>query len=90
MIDQTQTYQLANNISFTELDDEMVLLNLNSGSYFGLNKTGIDILKLLIEGETVAEITPQLSEKYSIASEIMNDDINALINQLIDNKLIHT
>lgn len=89
MIDQNTTYKLADNISFTELDDEMVLLNLNSGSYFGLNKTGIDILKLLIGGKTVAEITPLLADKYQIESAVLSSDVDALVNELIDSELIH-
>lgn len=89
MIDQNTTYRLADNISFTEIDDEMVLLNLNSGSYFGLNKTGIDILKLLIDGSTVATIAPTLAEKYQVSAETLNSDIDALIKELLDSELIH-
>ena len=81
-------YQLANNISLTQVDDEAVLLNLNTGSYFGLNHVGAALLNNLVDQQSVEQSCATLAKQYEIPAQTVNDDIAELINQLLEQGLI--
>ena len=81
-------YRLANNISLTQVDDEVVLLNLNSGSYFGLNHVGAGLLNRLVAQQSVEQSCAALAKQYAIPAQTVNDDIAELISQLLEQGLI--
>src|SRR4051812_19047380 len=49
-----------------DLDDEVVLLHLHSGTYFGLNPVGVDIWSRIQTGERVSEILEYLLTQYAV------------------------
>ena len=81
-------YQLANHVSFTEVDDEAVLLDLNSGAYFGLNHVGALLLTHLQNKQSIEFAQQQIAAKYQISDTIVEQDIEALLAQLLEQKLI--
>jgi hypothetical protein len=44
--------------------DEMVLLNLRTGKYHGLNKVGMAMLQALDQADTVGQAATRLSTEY--------------------------
>ena len=81
-------YKLADNVSFTEVDDEAVLLNLNSGAYYGLNHVGTLLMAHLQQEHTVEHASAEIAEHYQTPNTTVSSDINALIEQLLEQKLI--
>ena len=65
-----------------ELDGEMVLLNINSGVYFGLDEIGSDIWKLLTDGADADAIVAALLENYDVERDELQGDVAAFIRQL--------
>lgn len=55
---------------FEQFDREMVLINLEDGLYYNVSDTGTEILHLLEEGLSVAEILDVLSAHYSNTEEL--------------------
>jgi hypothetical protein len=55
---------------FEQFDQEMVLINLEDGLYYSVSDTGTEVLRLLEQGLTVAEILEDLSEHYSNTEEL--------------------
>ncbi len=84
----TKNYTLLEHVSFTQVDDEAVLLNLQSGSYFGLNHVGTMLINAFEDGQTLSLATERISEKYQTELSIVLNDVNELIEQLLTHDLI--
>lgn len=83
-----KSYKLLDHVSFTQVDDEAVLLNLESGSYFGLNHVGTVLINAFQEGRSLDNAVQLISEQYQTDASLVLSDINALIEQLSQNNLI--
>lgn len=71
-----------------QLDDEIVILDLASGTYFGLNPVGAHIWHFLSEGKSIAETCKAMVDQYDASpSEIERDVVN-LTNTLLSKKLV--
>lgn len=81
-------YQLAEHISFTEVDDEVVLLDLNKGTYFGLNHVGAKFLKALQTNETYESALSKIAAEYQMDMLVISDDLKTLLKQLLEQELI--
>jgi hypothetical protein len=68
--------------------DETVILDLASGTYFGLDPVGARIWTLLGEGKTVGETRDVLLSEYEVERDRLEADLLALANQLIEENLI--
>ena len=81
-------YRLGDNISLTELEDEAVLLDLSSGSYYGLNAVGARYLTLLTEGASDEECARQIAREYAQSPALVSTDLADLRVDLLANGLI--
>jgi hypothetical protein len=73
---------------FSELDNEVVILKLDNGTYYGLSDVGVSIWNLIQEPRTVEEITNNLLEEYEVEPEQCRRELEALLQDLAANHLI--
>ena len=59
-----------------------MILNLDSGMYFGLNAVGARIWNLIQEPRTVRDIRDLLLEEYEVDRERCENDLLALLDRL--------
>jgi hypothetical protein len=71
-----------------EVDSEMVMMNINSGLYVSLNKTGKSIWLILEEPKSVNEIIENLATEYEVTKEQCKKDTLPFIEKLINKKII--
>ena len=77
-------------VVFTKLkNDGAVLLHLGTNQYFSLNETGTLIWELLKEGHTLDETSRQIEEKFDVSLEVAQQSAFELIEQLVNEKLLH-
>jgi len=69
-------------IMSAEQDGETILLNLETGEYFGCNQAGSTIWRLASEGVGVAEIGRTLKENSGAPVERAESDVQAYIEKL--------
>lgn len=62
--------------------DETVILDLASGTYYGLDPVGARIWQLMNEGQTLAAICDTLLDEYEVTREALEDDILRLTEEL--------
>ncbi len=62
--------------------DETVILDLASGTYFGLDPVGARIWQLMADGQTLGAICETLLNEYEITRETLEDDILRLTEEL--------
>ena len=72
----------------TKLDDgELVLLHLESKTYYSLNPTGERIWRGLKEGLTLNEISHRLQEEFDVNKEDADRSVRDLVKELCEQKL---
>lgn len=71
-----------------QVGEELVLLDLASGTYFGLNPVGSRIWALLDQVVSIDEICQRLEAEYDVTPEILRDDVESLLMQLLEKGLV--
>jgi len=72
----------------TSMEGETVLLDLNSGRYYNLNRLGSVIWEHCTGHSTISDIHAVLCDCFDVASERALDDLIALVNQLVQEGLL--
>lgn len=75
-------------ISFDRLDGEVIIVDLESGSYYCTSQTGSDIWSLVVQGISTNKILQVLIKKYIGELNVLENDINKFIDKLVDLNLI--
>ena len=84
-----QKIQLHPEVVDTELDDgEIVLLHLESKTYYSLNPTGERIWQGLKQGLSLREISQRLQEEFDVDEENANKSVLDLVNELCEQNLV--
>jgi hypothetical protein len=68
--------------------DETVILDLASGTYFGLDPVGARIWQMIGEGKTLAEICETMLEEYEVEREQLETDVLRLTGELLERGLV--
>ena len=71
-----------------QVGDETVILDLASGTYFGLDPVGARIWQLMTEGKTLAEVCAAMLEEYEVTREEIERDVLKLTEELGAKQLI--
>jgi hypothetical protein len=71
-----------------DLGEEIILLHLENGNYYGLEEVGARIWRLMEQPTKVREIERVLLEEYDIEPERCHEEVVQLLSDLIDNGLV--
>lgn len=72
----------------SEIDKEMVMMDQDFESYFGLQAIGTEVWNLLEAPNSLEKIAANLVERYDVSTEQCIDDLKPLIADLIDNGMV--
>jgi len=72
----------------TDLENEGVLLSLETGEYYGLDEVGMDMWKALGATGSLEEARTVLLDKYEVDAETLTRDMAELVAKLVERKLI--
>jgi len=81
-------YIINENITSKTVGNEAILLNFDSGEYFSLNETGVQIWDLLKKGHNLSSIIDILGKSHDKKSEDLNKDVVFLVKELTEKNLI--
>lgn len=70
-----------------DIGEELILLHLENGLYFGLGDVGTRIWRLLENPVTVREIDRVLLEEYDVEPERCHEEVLRLVSDLVDQRL---
>jgi len=71
-----------------EVDGEMVLLDMNSENYFGLDEVGTTIWQAMQEKEMLQEVYETMLDQYDVEPEILERDLLDFAHKLHESGLI--
>ena len=72
----------------TEIDDQTVMMDIEQGSYFGLNQTGTRIWALLAESTVIDDLCDQLTEEFEVPREQCEQKVADFLKGLLDRGLL--
>jgi hypothetical protein len=68
--------------------DELVVMSLDLGRYFGLNPTAARVWELLEQPRTMDELCDSLGEEYEVERDTCRLEIEALLEDLSNEGLV--
>ena len=71
-----------------QVGNESVILDLASGTYYGLDPVGARIWQLMTEGQTLAQVCETMLAEYEVSREDIERDVLALVQNLADKQLV--
>jgi hypothetical protein len=79
----------SDDVALTDLDGEMVLLDIDSGQYFGLNDVGTTVFQLVERPMPVADVIEHLQATYAdVPRDQLRRDVIAFLRQMHSHGLI--
>ena len=72
----------------SEIAEETIILDMKSGTYFGLNETGTQIWKWLQEPKTIKDVQSLIMEEYEVEEEQCDRDLQAILQEMLAAGLI--
>ncbi|MEM7590114.1 MAG: PqqD family protein [Cyanobacteria bacterium P01_A01_bin.83] len=82
LINSSATVFVSKNITASNLGTETIVLNLDSGGYYGLNDVGVTVWNLIQNPITLEEIRDALLAEYEVEYEQCDRDLRKLIAEL--------
>ena len=81
-------YQASSVHLYSEIGSEAVILDLQSGTYYGLNETGNQIWQWLQKPKTFSELYKLVLDEYDVPLEEAIRDIQNLLQEMVNTGLI--
>jgi hypothetical protein len=75
-------FRIPDEVIFRELDGEAVVLNLDTGVYFGLDAVGTRIWRLIEERKPLRLVLETLIDEYEASPDRLQSDLLAFVERL--------
>jgi Coenzyme PQQ synthesis protein D (PqqD) len=80
--------KIPDDVLISKLQEESVILNLDSERYYGLDDVGSRILAVLTTSESIEAAYQTLLQEYDVDPKVLRQDLVELVQNLIDQGLI--
>ena len=75
-------------VLISNLQEESVILNLNSERYFGLDGVGTRMLSVLTNSDSIEAAYESLAREYDVDQQVLRQDLIALVENLLQQGLV--
>ena len=76
--------KIPDDVLISKLQEESVILNLDSERYYGLDDVGTRILSVLATSESIEAAYETLLKEYDVAAHVLREDLVELVERLIN------
>ena len=80
--------KLSEHVRHVRMDDQVIVADLRSGRYLGLDGVGARVWDLVGEGATRGAIVECLSAEYDAPPDVLERDVGRLVEELVARRLI--
>lgn len=84
----TDIVTVSKNYVYCKVEDELVLLGMDDGVYYGLNPVGAFIWEKINEPITINELREAILEEYDVGKDECEGDLFDLLEELADKGMI--
>ena len=82
-----ETFKAAPNVAWRKIENEVIILDLETSDYFSLNEVGTRIWELLQEGKDEDSVAEVIEAEYEIDKKNAKKDVAAFLKQLKKEKI---
>ena len=80
--------RVPNDVLISRLQEESVILNLDSERYFGLDDVGTRMLSALSASESIQAAYQSLLDEYDVDGQALREDLLALVENLVQKGIV--
>jgi hypothetical protein len=80
--------KVPDDVLISNLQDESVILNLDSERYYGLDSIGTRMLSVLTTSDSIEAAYNTLIQEYDVDDEALRRDLLALVESLVEQGLV--
>lgn len=80
--------RINDDVVFSDLKGEVVLLNLKTGIYFGLDPVGTRAWHLIQEHGRLEPVKDVMLQEYQVSEDRLGEDLQDLVTRLVENGLV--
>jgi hypothetical protein len=80
--------RIPDDVLISRLQEESVILNLDSERYYGLDDVGTRILSVLTNSDSIAAAYESLLAEYDVDSVVLREDLLALVENLLQQGIV--
>ena len=88
MVEFSNRVQVPPCVLVRRLDGELVLLNLQTERYFGLDAMGLRMWEAAIGSPTIAAAYEKLLEEFEVDADVLRNHLDELLSGLVENGLL--
>ena len=88
MINKDTEFKISSNVVTSELNNQSVILNLNTGVYFQANELGTFIISELKNYTDITTLQEKISLSFNVSNEVYKDELKKFIDTLIEKNLL--
>jgi hypothetical protein len=82
------TFEVPAHVVARRIGDDSVILDLQSGTYFGLDPVGARIFELVAQGRALGDIQRTILAEYEVAADVLEADLERLLDDLQSHGLV--
>lgn len=76
------------NVLDADMEGELVMMDIDQGSYFGFNKTGTRIWNLLVQPVVISDLCNQLTAGFDVPPEQCEQEVVRFLENLLTRGLL--
>ena len=88
MPDSKRSVRVSPSALHREVQGETVLLQLDSGEYFGLDEIATRIWQLIVEKGDLDDLETAMLAEFDVERDVLSRDIQRVVNELAAKRLI--
>jgi hypothetical protein len=82
------TVRISDDVIFNDLQGEVVLLNLKTGVYFGLDPVGSRAWQLMQDHGRLGPVRDAMLQEYAVSAARLREDLLDLVTRLVESGLV--
>jgi hypothetical protein len=80
--------EISDGVIWRDLGGDVVILNVETGVYFGLDGSGGQIWRELVKHGTIEKTFQSLKQQFDIEPDELRRDLDALVDQFVQKRLV--
>lgn len=80
--------KLAPGLNLTEVDEDTVLFDENTGKYWHLNDVGTEVVRAVLADRDVSEVAADISKRTGAEYSVVDADCRGLLEQMVSAGLV--
>jgi len=83
-------FKISDKVVFRKVENKIVLINLENGYYYSLNKMGGFIFNSIRDGRHTSNILNDIKRDFDVSESKAEDDFNSFIEELKEEAILYS